>query len=89
MDLESESALLVTSPAGQDPFFIASPLGPLPSSGDMVQEISARVCVPLATPLIRAGPRLRRAKTPMQVGTPRRSTRLAARPRAANSTLQA
>jgi len=45
--------------------------------------------MPLQTPLIRGGPRLRRSKTPVTIRMIRRSVRLAAKPRAANSTKQA
>jgi hypothetical protein len=47
------------------------------------------VCLPLATPNIAGGPRLRRSRTPASVQTLRRSGRIAAMPRAPNTTLQA
>ena len=52
-------------------------------------EIVARVCIPLDSPVIRAGPRLRKSRTPATVLSIRRSSRLAAKPQAANATLQA
>ena len=55
----------------------------------VAQELEAQVCMPLQTPLIRGGPRLRRSKTPVTIRMIRRSVRLAAKPRAANSTKQA
>jgi hypothetical protein len=55
-----------------------------------VQEVlQAMICKPMQTPIIRGPPRSRRAKTPVSIGSLRRSRRLAARPRAANSTRQA
>jgi len=47
------------------------------------------VCVPMHTPLIHAGPRPRRARTPVSIPSLRRSGRIAARPRAPNATVQA
>lgn len=52
-------------------------------------ELEAAVCVPLQTPLVRSRPRIRRARTPVSVGSLRRSGRIAAQPRAANATAQA
>ena len=57
-------------------------------------EIVARVCIPLDSPVIRAGPRLRKSRTLATVLSIRRSSHLAAKPRAAkpraaNATLQA
>ncbi|CAD6267417.1 unnamed protein product [Miscanthus lutarioriparius] len=51
--------------------------------------LEAEVCVPMHTPLIRAGPRPRRARTPVSIPSLRRSGRIAARPRAPNATVQA
>lgn len=58
-------------------------------SRSIVEEIVSRICIPLQTPIIRAGPMLRRSKTPKSGFTMRRSERIAKKPRAANSTLQA
>jgi hypothetical protein len=55
----------------------------------VLEEIEAEVCIPLRTPLLRGGPRLRRSRTPVTVHSLRRSGRIAARPRAANATAQA
>ena len=52
-------------------------------------EIVARVCIPLDLPVIKAGPRLRKSRTPATVLSIRRRSRLAAKPWAANATLQA
>jgi hypothetical protein len=66
---------------------------PISSNEDVVRlaldELEAKVCVPLSTPLIRAGPRPRRSRTPATLTPLRRSRRLAAKPRAANATVQA
>jgi len=43
----------------------------------------------LQTPILRDAPRLRKSRTPATVISIRRSTRLAAKPRAPNATLQA
>ena len=51
--------------------------------------IESQVCIPLQTPIISSGPKLRKSKTPKSVFTPRRSERLAQKPRSANATLQA
>ena len=51
--------------------------------------LEAEVCVPMHTPLIRAGPRPRRARTPVSIPSLRRSGRIAARLRAPNATVQA
>jgi hypothetical protein len=47
------------------------------------------ICLPLQTPVIRGGPKLRHSRTPVSIHTLRRSGRIAARPRAVNSTKQA
>lgn len=52
-------------------------------------EIEAGVCVPMDSPIIRVGPRLRKSRTPATVLSIGRSTWLAAKPRASNATLQA
>jgi hypothetical protein len=54
-----------------------------------IGDIEAAICIPLQTPVIKAAPILRRSRTPATVVTLKRSTRLAAKPRAANATLQA
>jgi hypothetical protein len=54
-----------------------------------VDEIEARVCIPLESPILKTGPRLRKSRTPATVLSIRRSSRLATKPRAANATLQA
>jgi hypothetical protein len=53
------------------------------------EQLEAAVCLPLPTPLIVGGPRLRRSRTPASVQMLRRSGRIAAMPRAPNTTLQA
>ena len=53
------------------------------------EDLEARICIPLQTPVIRGGPRLRRSRTPVSIHSIRRSGMLAAKPRAANSTKQA
>ena len=58
-------------------------------SRSIEEEIESRVCIPLQTPIIRAGPKLRRSKTPKLGFTMRHSERIARKPRATNSTLQA
>jgi len=52
-------------------------------------SLEAEVCIPLATPVLKTRPRLRRSRTPTSVRSLRRSGRIAARPRAANATMQA
>lgn len=61
------------------------------ANGDNVatDDVEARICIPLQTPVIRGGPRLRRSRTPRSVPSIRRRGSLAAKPRAANSTKQA
>jgi hypothetical protein len=54
-----------------------------------MQQIEDRVCIPMESPLIKDGPRLCRPRTPATVLSIRCSTRQAAKPRAANATLQA
>lgn len=55
----------------------------------VVRRIQDQVCLPFQTPLVRAGPRLRRSRTPITPRSLRRSSRIAARPRAGNATIQA
>jgi hypothetical protein len=62
---------------------------PRTSTAAIMQQTEDRVCIPMESPLIKVGPRLRRPRTPATVLSIRRSTRLAAKPRAANVTLQA
>lgn len=57
--------------------------------GDVAGEIRSQICLPLQTPLIASKPRLRKARTPRSIGSLRRSARIAAKPRAANCTVQA
>jgi hypothetical protein len=75
-------------------------LGPLPSLDSVApavptlpssvqEQLEAEICLPLPTPLIRAGPRLRRSWTPVSIHSLRRSTRITAKPRATNATVQA
>jgi hypothetical protein len=52
------------------------------------EELEALVCLPLQTPLLQK-PRLRRSRTPVSIHSLRRSGRIAARPRAANTIRQA
>jgi hypothetical protein len=49
-------------------------------------SLEGRLCLPLQTPLIRGPPRLRRPETPISVTLLRRSERIAAQPREADST---
>jgi hypothetical protein len=49
---------------------------------------SSRYASILSPPVIQAAPKLRRSKTPKPGFTPRRSVHLAAKPRAANATIQ-
>ena len=65
---------------------LASP-GPVPPT--LQETLEAWLCLPLQTPLIRGPPRLRRPRTPVSVLSLRRSDRLAARPREADSTKHA
>lgn len=53
------------------------------------EQIEAKLCLPLRTPILRGGPRLRRSRTPISSTSLRRSGRLARKPRAANATRQA
>ena len=53
------------------------------------ETLEARLCLPLQTSLIRGPPRLRRPKTPVSIQSLRRSDRLAAKPREADSTKHA
>lgn len=64
---------------------------PLCSSSDdeLMEGLEERLCVPLQTPLIRGPPRLRRTRTPAAAQSLRRSERIAAAPREADSTKQA
>jgi hypothetical protein len=61
----------------------------LSPAASLRSDIEAGVCIPLDSPIIRAGPRLRKSRTPASVLSLRRSSRLAVKPRAANATLQA
>jgi hypothetical protein len=64
----------------------------MPAAGSAVsvwEELEAMICLPLQTSVIRGGPKLRRSRMPVSIHTLRRSGRIAARPRAANSTRQA
>jgi hypothetical protein len=67
---------------------LCSPQPPA-QSRSIEEEIESRICIPLQTPIIRVGPKLRRSKTPKSGFTMRRSERIARKPHAANSTLQA
>jgi hypothetical protein len=58
-------------------------------SDPVQEELEARICVPLQTPVLRGGPRLRRSRMLRSARSIRRSVRLVAKPRAANSTKQA
>jgi len=58
---------------------------PVPPSS-MQEELEEVVCCPLATPIIRAGPRLCRSRTLVSIHSLRRSGRLAAKSRASNAT---
>lgn len=51
--------------------------------------LESRLCIPLQTPLVRSRPRLRRSRTPVNSQSLRRSVRVAAAPREADSTKQA
>lgn len=62
------------------------PFGDDDAAQRMLEE---RICVPLRSPLIRSRPRLRRSRTPISVASLRRSARIAAKPRAPNTTKQA
>ncbi|CAD6229261.1 unnamed protein product [Miscanthus lutarioriparius] len=62
-------------------------LGPVPPT--LHETLEARLCLPLQTSLIRGPPRLRRPKTPVSIQSLRRSDRLAAKPREADSTKHA
>jgi hypothetical protein len=53
------------------------------------EELEALVCLSLQSPLIRERPRLRRSRTPVSIHSLQHSGRIAAQPRAANSTRQA
>lgn len=70
-------------------------LGPsAPSSDDegvrsVQEEIEAEVCIPLRTLVLRTKPRLRHSRTPVAIDSLRRSGRIAAKPRASNTTRQA
>jgi hypothetical protein len=67
---------------------LCSPQPPA-QSRSIQEEIELLICIPLQTPIIRAGPKLRRSKTPKSGFTMRRSERIPRKLRAANSTLQA
>jgi hypothetical protein len=57
---------------------------------DVVQaELEAGICIPMHTPLIRAGPRLRRSRTPISIPSLRRSGIITTKPRAPNAIVQA
>jgi hypothetical protein len=48
----------------------------LPAAGSTVsvqEELEAMICLPLQTPVIRGGPKLRRSRTPVSIHTLRRS----------------
>jgi hypothetical protein len=53
------------------------------------ESLEELLCLPLQTPLIRGPPRLRRPRTPVFVTPLRRSERIAAQPREADTTRQA
>ena len=59
------------------------------SVADIPCLIQEGPCLPLQTPVLQGRPTLKVPRAQPSVSTPRRSTRLAAKPRAANSTLQA
>jgi hypothetical protein len=63
--------------------------GAAATTATVQEELEALVCLPLQSPLIRERPRLRRSRTPVSIHSLRRSGRIAAQPRAANSTRQA
>lgn len=61
-----------------------------PVANRSVQEqLEAEVCIPMRTPLIKGGPRLRRSRTPVSIPSLRRSVRQVARPREPNAVRQA
>lgn len=53
------------------------------------EELEAEICLPLRIPVLRGGPCLHHSRTPVSIGSLRRSGRLVAKPRAANTTRQA
>jgi len=55
----------------------------------IVESLEERLCLPLQLPLIHGSPRLRKPRTPAPVTSLRRSVRIAAQPREADSTKQA
>ena len=59
------------------------------TAANMQERIEDAVCCPLVSPIIRAGPHLRRSKTPVLVHSLRRSGRLASKSRASNASSQA
>jgi hypothetical protein len=61
----------------------------LTSPTSVQEELEAEVCLPLATPVLRGRPRLRRSRTPVSITSLWRSGRIAGKPRAANATRQA
>ncbi|KAG0526126.1 hypothetical protein BDA96_06G118600 [Sorghum bicolor] len=60
-----------------------------PLCAAVAEELEARICLPIRTPVLRSGPRLRCSRTPRSARSVRRSGRIAAKPRVANSTKQA
>lgn len=84
-----EFDLLVPSPGHSLVALVSTP--PRATAVPLMDEIEARMCipVPLQTPILRDAPRLRKSRTPATVISIMRSTRLVAKPRALNATLQA
>ena len=75
--------------SGKEDNSVANDEGDAANVAVVQEELEARVCQRLQTPVLRGGPRLRRSRTPVSIHSIRRSGRLAAKPRAANSTKQA
>jgi len=67
---------------------LCSPPRPVQSRA-IEEEIESRICIPLQTPIICAGPKLRRSKTPKLGFTMRHNERIARKTRVTNSMLQA
>jgi hypothetical protein len=72
-------------PLAPDPAMSVVPVAAL----SIVESLEERLCLPLQMPLIHGPPRLRRPRTPAPVTSLRRSVRIAAQPREADSTKQA
>ena len=72
--------------SGNEDNSVANNEGDVANVAAVQEELEARVCQRLQTLVLHGGPRLRRSRTSVSIHSIRRSGRLAAKPRVANST---